>query len=247
MRTLLATTVCFLLALGANIGRGTEATATGTPTPYSDPEGTILGPALSAVLGIIGDEAPSDADLAGRKGHDDEAFHFDLGLDHRPILGGDYQSLSQVTLAAHVMMDDFNSVGVTVGAGPVRLKRGSFTDSVAYQPFIAGIGLVGRHYFTKQKTFLQPYVTASVSEILLGWDYRRSVVPDGDRSYYLNGFDGYAGCGLSIRALKRLRIFGEFGGGGVTLYDNSTEDKINRTAFSDFGYVAVKGGLHFVF
>jgi hypothetical protein len=190
MKTFLAVSVCLLLAAGAGIGRADETTAPGTPTPFSDPEGTILGPARSAVLGIVGDEAPSDADLALQKGHHDETLHLDLGLDYRPILGGDYQSLSQLTLAAHVMIDDFNSVGVTVGAGPVRLKRGSFTDSVACQPFIAGIGLVGRHYLTKQKTFLQPYVTASVSEILLGWDYRRSVVPDGDRSYYLNGFDG---------------------------------------------------------
>jgi hypothetical protein len=249
MKTILLYGFCLLCAAAVPVSRGQQTPPAGTPTPFNNPVIALGEPSTNSDSETSTNESKLLDEVAAQKPHHDDRLEIDLGVDYRRPLGGDYDSLSLLNLSISKSLTDYDYLGLTLGAGALRLKSGSLADSVAEAPVFAEIGFIGRHYLTKPKMFLRPYLTASFSYAWMAWDYRRgSIPPDLTSSYYdLLGFDGYAGCGLAVRASKRLSFFGEIVGGGVALYDNNSEDHVNNTVFQNFGYLAAKAGFRFVF
>src|SRR4051812_3455421 len=106
-------------------------------------------------------------------------FYDDLLIDveggHRRLLNGDYESMSQGTVSGLYSLTRHDYVGVSLGFGAFQLKRGSFADIVARQPFFLEPGIVARHYFTSPRAALRPYVAANASAMFMIWDYRNPI------------------------------------------------------------------------
>jgi hypothetical protein len=158
--------------------------------------------------------------------------------------------MNQGTLALGVRINDYDSGGLQAGIGAVQLQRGSPADLIAHQPFLAELGLWGRHALTKEKTFLQPYLLGNISALWMAWEYRRPM-PSGTsliRRDYLRGIDGQVGAGLSVRLHKGLRLFGEAVVGVMWLYSDSDEGVVkNDTIFNTFTYAGARAGLRLGF
>lgn len=249
MKSIHLSVLCQLSAAAAPGCFAQETPPAGTPTPFTLP-GTVTTPSVSGTEGEWSTNDPMLLEeVAAQKPHHDDLLECDLSLDYRRPANGGYNSLTSVTLSLTGMINEHDSVGLLINGGAFQLKRGSLADRVAYAPYFGEIGLLGKHYLTRPKNFLRPYITGSCSLMWMVWEYRAGTVPpDTDTGgYYLKGIDAYVGCGLAVRLHKRLSVFGEVGGGGVALYDDTTDDYVNRTVFDSFGYVSVKGGLRFAF
>ena len=179
---------------------------------------------------------------------DDGLVKLGLNFDHRRSLDGPYDYLSQATFVVETDCSRFTTVGLAIGGGVAQLKSGSLADQIAHQPYYGEIGVFGRRYFTPAHVFLRPYVTASISALAMGWDYRAAIETDNGavRTDWTYGVDGYVGAGLSAGLRNHWRIFGELGVGGIGLPD-TTENNIQNDFLGSLYYVGFKAGLSLTF
>ena len=153
------------------------------------------------------------------------------------------------TISFGKMLNEHISLDAVFSGGVVELKRGSFADSQAHQPFFMELGILWQYHFTNPKAALQPYFAAGASLLWMSWEYRS---PVDTKNYglitrdYLEGADGYAGLGLSLRLRKHLNLFGEIDAGGVGFLPNTYFD-VHNNLFENFGYVGFRGGLSLTF
>ena len=194
---------------------------------------------------VVTNDAPVASSSDGTGGSD---MHIVLAADHRRVFGGDYSSLSEVRIGVEFFEGRHVGFGMFAVAGVLELEEGSAVRAVAHTPLILGWGIGGHYHFTPRKTFLRPYVIASLSWLWMNWSYREDVSTGGETvdSDSKQGLDGYAGVGLLVGSNKRLNLFGEIGAGGVVFY-GTTEHEVNNDLFDDFGYVGVKAGLRIRF
>ena len=178
-----------------------------------------------------------------------DVYHLDTTLGYRRPLNGDYDWLMPATISFGKMLNEHISLDAVFSGGVVELKRGSFADSQAHQPFFMELGILWQYHFTNPKAALQPYFAAGASLLWMSWEYRS---PVDTKNYglitrdYLEGADGYAGLGLSLRLRKHLNLFGEIDAGGVGFLPNTYFD-VHNNLFENFGYVGFRGGLSLTF
>lgn len=179
----------------------------------------------------------------------DDLYHLDATLGYRRPLNGDYDWLMPATLSFGKMLNEHISLDAAFSGGVIELKRGSLADSQAHQPFFLELGIVWQYHFTTPEAALKPYFAAGASVVWMSWQYR-SPVDTKDFGFitrdYLEGADGYAGLGLSLRLRKYLNLFGEIDAGGVGFLAN-TYSGVHNNLFANFGYVGARGGLSLTF
>jgi hypothetical protein len=160
---------------------------------------------------------------------------------------GDITSVPELSVG--IMVGKRTSLGFYLDGGIPGFRKGSLLDRGAKNPSIFGGGFLFRHYLTRSHTFLSPYLTASVGFQGWFWDYRNSIVVDGDRVVddILGASTGYAGFGVATKRKARCSVFIEAGAGGTIFFDKTREGFQNDNVFGDFGYAAVKTGLNFRF
>ena len=183
------------------------------------------------------------------KANPGSSYHLDTSFGYRHPLNGDYDWILPATVSFGKMLDDCNSLDGVFGGGVVELKPGSPADAQAHQPFFLELGVAWRHYFADRKATWKPYLTAGASVLWMTWEYRQSVDSPhfGDITRdFLEGADGYAGVGLSVRLQKRLNCFGEVDAGGVG-YLSKTYSGEHNNLFQNYGYVTFRGGLSWTF
>jgi hypothetical protein len=141
-----------------------------------------------------------------------------------------------------------DALGVYVAGGFADLQNGSLADRGANNLDMIELGLTYRHYFTRPQTFFSPYVTASMGLQGWQWNYRNSLLVDGETvdGDGLAAFTGNVGLGLAIRPNHRCSLFTEVDFGGVA-FAGETGQGFHNDVFDNFGYVSVKAGLTFKF
>jgi hypothetical protein len=178
-----------------------------------------------------------------------DVYHLDTSFSYRRPLNGDYDWLLPATITFGKMLDDHNALDAAFGGGVIQLKHGSAADVQAHQPFFLELGIAWKHYFAAQEASVKPYVTAGASVLWMSWEYRHSVDSKNFGHItrdYLEGADGYAGVGLSLRLQKHLNCFGEVDAGG-TGFLSTTHSGEHNHLFENFGYVGFRGGLNLTF
>ena len=161
---------------------------------------------------------------------------------------GEIQTLTRFTLTPISMENDYNYLGLFVGADRVDFRPGSLADQGIGRSFMFEAGLDYRRYLNPAHVFISPYISASLSYQLLSWDYRNPVVVDNEtiQSDALEGMAGYAGFGVAINRNSHLSFFGEADIGG-TLFLSETVGGFDNDVFSNYGYFMVKVGLSLKF
>ena len=183
-----------------------------------------------------------------RTNHGD-LYHLDATLSYRRPWNGDYEWVMPATISFGKMLNDRNALDAVAGIGVIELKHGSPADARAHQPFFVELGIAWRHYFAPREAAWKPYFTAGASLLWMTWEYRHEV---DSKNFgfitrdYLEGADGYAGVGLSLRLRKHLNCFGEVDVGGVGFLSTTYSGEHNDL-FQDFGYVGFRGGLSLCF
>jgi len=178
-----------------------------------------------------------------------DVYHLDTSFGCRWPLNGDYRWLMPATISFGKMLSEHNALDAVLGGGVIELKPGSQADAQTHQPFFVELGAAWKYYFAAREVSLKPYVTAGVSLMWLSWEYRN---PVDSKNFghitrdYLEGADGYAGLGLSLRLRKHLNLFGEIDTGGVGFLSTTYSGEHNNL-FQNFGYVGVRGGLSLTF
>ncbi|HTY88124.1 MAG TPA: hypothetical protein VMB80_11710 [Candidatus Acidoferrum sp.] len=179
----------------------------------------------------------------------DSSYHLDTSFGYRHPLNGDYDWMLPATISFGKMLDDRNALDGVFGGGVIELKPGSPADAEAHQPFFWELGVAWRHYFAERKATWKPYFTAGASLLWMTWEYRQSVdsphFGNIDRDF-LEGADGYAGLGLSVRLRKRLNCYGEVDVGAVG-YLSTTYSGEHNDLFQNYSYGTFRGGLSWTF
>ena len=178
-----------------------------------------------------------------------DLYHLDLAGSYRRPWNGDYDWLTLTTISFGGMLDKHNSLDAVLGGGVIQLKPGSPADTQAYEPFFLELGIAWQYYLAAPEASWKPYVTAGASLLWMSWEYRNTVDSNNFGRItrdYLEGADGYAGVGLSLRLRKRLDFFGEMDVGG-TGFLPCTYSGVHNNLFANFGYVGVRGGLRLTF
>lgn len=213
--------------------------------------GVLLGAAVASVQAQES-AAPANTVVAVNQltpAKKSDVYHLDTSFGYRQPLNGDYDWLLPATIAFGKMMDDHNALDAVFGGGVIQLKRGSTADAQAHQPFFLELGIAWKYYFAAWEAYVKPYVTASASVIWMSWEYRSPVDSKNFGQItrdYLEGADGYAGVGLSLRLREHLHCFGEVDAGG-TGFLSTTHSGEHNHLFENFGYVGVRGGLSLTF
>jgi len=215
----------------------------------------ILGLLLSAALPTVHAQEgvpPTNATFNLNKlipSKKSDVYHLDTSFGYRQPLNGDYDWLLPATIAFGKMMDDHNTLDAAFGGGVIQLKRGSTADAQAHQPFFLELGIAWTHYFAAREAPIKPYIAAGASLLWMSWEYRR---PVDSKNFghitrdYLEGADGYAGLGLSLRLRKHLNCFAEVDAGGVGFLSTTHSGEHNHL-FENFGYVGFRGGVSLTF
>jgi hypothetical protein len=178
-----------------------------------------------------------------------DTYHLDTTFGCRWPLNGNYRWLMPATIVFGKMLDEHNTLDAAFSGGVIELKPGSTADAQAHQPSFLELGIAWQYRFAARDAPWRPYVAAGASLIWMSWEYRQPVdspnlgVITRD---YLEGADGYAGVGLSVRLRKHLNFFGEVDGGGTGFLSTTYFDAHNNL-FANFGYVGIRGGLSLTF
>ncbi|MGA2278925.1 MAG: hypothetical protein ABSG80_01330 [Verrucomicrobiota bacterium] len=178
-----------------------------------------------------------------------DVYHLDTTYGCRWPLNGDYRWLMPATISFGKMLNEHNALDAVFGGGVIELKPGSQADAQARQPFFVELGIAWRCYPTGTKAALNPYFTTGASLLWMSWEYRHPVDSPNFGNItrdYLEGADGYAGLGLSLRLRKHLNCYSEFDVGG-TGFLSTTYSGEHNNLFANFGYVGVKGGFSLTF
>lgn len=178
-----------------------------------------------------------------------ETCTLSAAVEHRHIVSGDYDFLTETTFSVIPMPGESNEVGLFTGLGWFELHPGSYADTLVHQPFVFELGVLGRHYFTPDHVFIQPYVSASCSWAWMMWDYRNPVWNGTDfiRFDDMNGVDVNASVGVALRLSPRIKLCGELEGGGLALPDQTCRGHVANDFLQSFYYFGIKASFNVVF
>jgi len=230
---------------GASLSQAMEASASGDKRPIGNSAERESSPsptaAESAALASAGAGEISAIE-------NDSGFCVPFHVGYEAPFNGDIQGVATITLAPLTVQDDYNLCGLYVSGGIVDFKSGSLADRGAKDPWTLESGLFYRRYLSAPKTFLSPYLTASVGCQSLFWTYRSDVVSGGETIHGddLFGATGYAGVGVAVQRKSHLSLFAEAGFGGTT-YANETDEGFSNDVFGSYGFFTVKAGLTYRF
>jgi hypothetical protein len=213
--------------------------------------GVLLG---SAMVRVPAQESvsPTDAVVAVHQltpAKKSDVYHLDASFGYRRPLNGDYDWWLPAAITFGKMMDDHNTLDAVVGGGVIELKHGSAADAQVQQPFFLELGIAWKHYFAPREAPLKPYITAGASMLSVSWEYRHTVDSPNFGHItrdFLEGADGYAGLGLSLRLRQHLHGFAEVSAGG-TGFLSTTHSGEHNDLFENFVYVGFRGGLSLTF
>lgn len=233
MKALPLVGLCVVVGVGRAGIRAQDLSKAGEPEPRLQTVFQSASPARSS--GCLDDNA-------------DGLLWLGLQGDYRRSVHGDIDYVTGGTISLEWELGDCNAFGMFLGGGVLELEAGSAADRLASRPSFLELGFTGRRYFTPAHVFLRPYVTAGFGILSIAWEYRTPMESGEDRVHFdsLEGLDGYAGGGLSIRLAKRLSVSAEAVAGGVAFL-GKTNRELNNTAFDSFGYVGVKAEARLAF
>jgi hypothetical protein len=173
-----------------------------------------------------------------------DAVSVSLGFDYRQPVGGDFRSLYLGRLTWDLSGARHHAIGISLGAGSVHLKSGSFAEAVAHDPIILEAAAHYRYYLTHQHVFFRPYAMATLGINSLYWAYRDDVESGGSTTSWdaVLGLSAAAGLGVVFNVTQNFQVFGEAAFGGLA-FGGTTSHELKNEFFDDFAYVTIHAGL----
>lgn len=196
----------------------------------------VVPPNEEALYSNRGDSPPKDA------------VHLVLNLEHRRMFGPGYKSFTEGRLGGEMIENDHHGLSAFIFGGAIELKEDSSAHEAVHDPAVVGFGLGYRYYFTRQHTFVRPYVAVEGQFLWMTWKYQDPIVFDDETIRYdsTEGADAYLGFGVILGSNKFMNVFAEIGAGGGCFAGETTEG-LNNDIFHPYAYVGVRAGVTFRF
>jgi len=177
-----------------------------------------------------------------------DSVHLTLGIEHRRMFGPGYKSFTEGRLGGEAIENEHHGLSVFIFGGTIELEGGTSTHDAAHDPGVVGFGLGYCYYFTRQHTFIRPYVAVEGQFLWMMWKYRHEILFDDETIRYdsTEGADGYAGFGILLGSGKFMDLFAEIGAGGGC-FAGETNEGLNNDIFHPYGFIGVRAGLTFRF
>jgi len=177
-----------------------------------------------------------------------DAVHLVLSIEHRRMFGPGYKSFTEGRLGGEMIENDHHGLSAFIFGGAIELKEHSSAHDAAHDPAVVGFGLGYRYYFTRQHTFVRPYLAVEGQFLWMAWKYQDPIVFDDETIRYdsTEGAERYLGFGLILGSNRFMNVFAEIGAGGGC-FVGETSEGLNNDIFHPYAYVGVRAGLTFWF
>ncbi|HVU28627.1 MAG TPA: hypothetical protein VHG71_12940 [Verrucomicrobiae bacterium] len=230
---------------GIPLSKAMEASASGGGKLLTGQNSESSNPSVevNASTPLLSKGGGFDLDLVDY-GNTTYTWQIPFDISYSVPFNGEIQSLTRLTLTPISVENDHHFVGLFIGGDIVNLQPGSLPDKATDNTWMLEGGIAYRYYFTPAHAFLSPYFSANISYQILTWDYRNSIIADGQNisGDSLSGVGGYMGIGAAIKRNSHLSFFGEVGLGGTVFFPQSNQG-FDNDVFSNFGYFNVKAGM----